>query len=70
MKQAKFIKNHLPDSQEDITTMCTAIGVDSVDTLINETIPSSIRKQTPLAINAFESDYTFLQHITSLAKKK
>tara|TARA_B100000427_G_scaffold90018_1_gene74308 strand:+ start:2679 stop:5510 length:2832 start_codon:yes stop_codon:yes gene_type:complete len=69
MKQAKFIKNHLPDSQEDITTMCTVIGVDSVDTLIKETIPSSIRKETPLAINAFESDYTFLQHITSLAKK-
>ncbi|MBH38356.1 glycine dehydrogenase (aminomethyl-transferring) [bacterium] len=69
MKHAKFIKNHIPDTAHDIKTMCNSIGVDSVETLINETIPTSIRKKETLPITAFESEYNFFQHINLLAKK-
>ena len=62
----KFIKNHIPDTAHDIKTMCNSIGVDSVETLINETIPTSIRKKETLPITAFESEYNFFQHINSI----
>ena len=35
----KFVNRHIGVSDEDIKEMLKVIGVDSIDTLINETIP-------------------------------
>ncbi len=69
MNKAKFIKKHIPDTETDIETMCQSIGIDSLDTLIAQTIPSPIRKTIPLPITPIESEYKFFQHISAIAKK-
>ncbi|MAQ63740.1 MAG: glycine dehydrogenase (aminomethyl-transferring) [Actinobacteria bacterium] len=69
MNKAKFIKKHIPDTETDIETMCQSIGIDSLDTLIDQTIPSPIRKTIPLPITPIESEYKFFQHISTIAKK-
>ena len=51
MTKNSFIKRHIPDTPTDIKTMCDTIGIDSLETLINETIPTSIRKKTKLSIH-------------------
>ena len=69
MTKNSFIKRHIPDTPTDIKTMCDTIGIDSLETLINETIPNSIRKKTKLSIPAIISEYKFLEHINNIAKK-
>lgn len=49
--------------------MLQAIGVDSIDTLIDETIPKAIRLRKPLALPAPKTEYAFLQDFKKLAQR-
>ena len=69
MTEAEFISRHIPDTESEVQIMCDSIGVDSLDTLINNTIPASIRKTKPLNITAINSENQFLNHAKELAKK-
>lgn len=48
MDTNKFVNRHVGISAEDIPSMLQAIGVKSVDELIDQTIPSDIRLKKPL----------------------
>ena len=48
MDTNKFVNRHVGISAEDIPSMLQAIGVKSVDELIDQTIPSDIRLKEPL----------------------
>ena len=48
MDTNKFVNRHVGISAEDIPSMLQAIGVKSVDELIDQTIPSNIRLKEPL----------------------
>ncbi|NDR57217.1 aminomethyl-transferring glycine dehydrogenase [Aliiruegeria sabulilitoris] len=41
-------RRHIGPSPEEMAEMLAAIGVDSLDTLIDQTIPADFRQQTPL----------------------
>ena len=51
MDTNKFVNRHVGISAEDIPSMLQAIGVKSVDELIDQTIPSDIRLKE--CFNAF-----------------
>ena len=67
----KFSERHIGVSNEkDLQTMLEVIGVKSVDELISQVIPASIRLKKPLALPAEGmSEYEFAAHIRSLAER-
>ncbi len=69
MSTDSFLKRHLGPGQEDLKKMLDVIGVTSLDQLINETIPSSIRLKKDPDLPEGISEYEYLQHISELGKK-
>ena len=67
----KFSERHIGVSNEkDLKAMLDTIGVGSVDELIAQVIPQSIRLRKPLALPAEGmSEYEFAAHIRALADK-
>jgi len=43
-----FVNRHIGPGKEEIEKMLKFIGVNSIDALIDETVPSSIRMKSPL----------------------
>ncbi len=66
----KFSSRHIgvTDSGE-LKEMLATIGVESVDELISQVIPQSIRLKKPLAIAEGMSEYEFAAHIRELASR-
>ncbi len=67
----KFSERHIGVSNEtELKSMLTTIGVKSVEELISQVIPQSIRLKKPLALPAEGmSEYEFAAHIRSLADR-
>lgn len=69
MDTNKFVNRHVGISAEDIPSMLAAIGVQSVDELIDQTIPANIRLKTPLNLPEPMTEREFAEHIAELASK-
>ena len=66
----KFVDRHNGISDSDLKQMLDVIGVSSVDELISQVLPASIRLRKPLALPAEGmSEYEFAAHIRELASK-
>ena len=66
MDTNKFVNRHVGISAEDIPSMLQAIGVKSVDELIDQTIPSDIRLKEPLYLPDPMTEREFAEHIAEL----
>lgn len=64
-----FTRRHIGPSDADTKAMLKIIGVSSVDELIEQTIPSSIRLKKPLNIGAGLSEFEYHRHLKSLGAK-
>ncbi|PST84640.1 glycine dehydrogenase (aminomethyl-transferring) [Pedobacter yulinensis] len=66
-----FEKRHIAPDQEQTAEMLQVIGVDSVDTLISQTIPEKIRLKDKLNLPAAKSETAYLATLkqTSLLNK-
>ena len=69
MIQDNFDKRHIGPRDNDITEMLKVVGADSLDSLIDEIIPASIRLPKPLNLEKGMSEYDFLNHMRNLAAK-
>ncbi len=69
MSKDNFLQRHLGPDENDMKKMLEIIGVKSLDRLIDETIPSSIRLSGDLDFPDGMSEYEYLQHISELGKK-
>ena len=69
MKQKDFLSRHIGPGAEETKTMLQTMGLNSVDQLIDETIPPAIRLKNPLQLEDGMSEYDYLNHIRSIAKK-
>ena len=69
MNTEKFESRHIGISENDIPEMLRVIGAESLDQLIDQTIPKDIRLEAPLNLPEGISEYQFLQHVGELAKK-
>lgn len=69
MKSDLLANRHIGISKEDEKTMLRKIGVNSLDELIDKTIPADIRLEEPLALPQAMTEYEFGQHMAQLAAK-
>ena len=74
MKQAfhpldTFAPRHIGPRGDDVAAMLKEVGAASVDQLIDEAIPASIRLKGPLNLPAAESESTYLARLKTIAKK-
>src|SRR5215471_14501314 len=64
-----FAPRHIGPGPDDVRTMLRTIGVASLDTLIDEAIPASIRRSAPLALPAAEPESQYLDRLRTIAAK-
>ncbi|MCQ2341461.1 MAG: aminomethyl-transferring glycine dehydrogenase [Paludibacteraceae bacterium] len=68
--QVNYLKNrHIGLSAEDQEKMCQTIGVESVDQLINQTMPKDIRLEEPLDLDEPLTEQEHLDSIAGLGAK-
>ena len=60
---------HIGINQSDEATMLKKIGLNSLDELIDKTLPKNIRLKTPLQLPEAMTEYEFATHIAQLAEK-
>ena len=65
----KFVNRHNGPSVDDITSMLKKIGANSVDELINQTVPASIRLKKPLNLPVGMTEYQYHKHLRAIAAK-
>jgi len=65
----KFVNRHLGSNEEEINEMLKVIGVDSVEQLIDETIPANIRLKEDLNLPEPLTEYQFLKKLKKIAAK-
>src|ERR1700743_829843 len=62
-----FARRHIGPSPRDVAAMLESVGARSLEALMAETLPASIRQQAPLAIGAALSETEALTHMRGLA---
>ncbi len=67
--QESFESRHHGKSEIELQSMLQKIGVDSLETLINETVPAGIRLKNSLNLPAAKSEVDFLANFKTLAQK-
>lgn len=65
----KFEDRHNGPQASEIQDMLKVIGADSVETLIDETVPESIRMRRPLNLPAAKSEFQFLNDLKVMASQ-
>ncbi len=66
----QFSSRHIGvTNPEELQEMLSVIGVKSVDELVAQVIPQSIRLKKPLALDKGMSEYEFATHIRALAER-
>ncbi|MBP4141428.1 aminomethyl-transferring glycine dehydrogenase [Flavobacterium sp. P4023] len=69
MKTDAFALRHIGPRDNDLEHMLKTIGAESLDQLIQETIPSDIRLKSDLDLEPAMTEYEFANHITQLGNK-
>jgi glycine dehydrogenase len=62
-----FVRRHIGPSPSDIAAMLETVGAKSLSALMGETLPASIRQQTPLDVGRALSETEALAHMTEMA---
>jgi len=71
MKHQKneFLMRHLGPREQEVTDMLKIIGVYSIDELIDQTIPDSIRKKQLIQMEPAKTEFEMLKELHEIAKK-
>jgi glycine dehydrogenase len=64
-----FAPRHIGPRGDDLAAMLKEVGASSVDALIDEAIPASIRLKAPLNLPEAESESTYLGRLKTIARK-
>lgn len=65
----QFVRRHIGPSEAQEQEMLKYVGVDSLEELIEQTIPSSIRLKQDMNLPSAVSEYRFLKEFKELASK-
>lgn len=65
----EFVNRHIGPDATDTKKMLKKIGADSLDQLIDNTVPASIRMDKPLNIPSAMSEHEYLKHIKEVSLK-
>ena len=69
MNPGIFSQMHIVPNSDHLKEMLDVIWVDSMDELIDQTVPNNIRLQTNLNLDLPLSEQEFLEHIHELGSK-
>ena len=69
MKTDIFALRHIGPKEAHCTEMLQLVGANSIEELIQETVPDNIRLKTPLNLETPLSEQEYLEHIHQLASK-
>jgi glycine dehydrogenase len=69
MTTGRFVDRHNGPRKHEVELMLSKIGVSSLDELIDQTIPSSIRLKKPLNAAPALTEYEYQKHLKGLAAK-
>ncbi len=64
-----FAKRHIGPHANDVQEMLKAMGAESIDALIKETIPEQIRLNRPLELGEAMTESEYLRHLKKIASK-
>jgi glycine dehydrogenase len=64
-----FVRRHIGPSDADVQMMLTKLGCDSLDALVDETIPAAIRLKEPLRLGGPRGEHELLAELRAIAKK-
>ena len=64
-----FVNRHVGPGQGEVKEMLETIGIVSVDQLINETVPASIRLKNELKLSEPVTEYRFLENLKKMAEQ-
>ncbi len=64
-----FIGRHIGPSDTDIAAMLRTLGADSLDTLIDQTVPPAIRLKAPLPLAGAKPEHEALAQLRAIADK-
>ena len=62
-----FVRRHIGPSPRDVAAMLETVGAKSLDALMSETLPASIRQKAPLDLGPALSETQALAHMKQLA---
>jgi len=65
----KFVSRHIGPREEDIKEMLKVIGVQSLDELIDQTVPANIRLEKPLNLSNGLTEREYFRKILKIAQK-
>ena len=68
MKRNSFAYRHIGPKAVDVDQMLSTIGVDSIDTLIDQTVPAAIRAEKELDLDPAMTEAEFATHISALGE--
>ncbi len=66
---SSFASRHLGINNDELASMLVTIGVDSLEQLIDETVPDGIRLQGDLDLTKAVSEYQYLNDLKKIAAK-
>ncbi len=69
MASDKFVTRHIGPREHEIKDMLAKIGADSLDELVDQTIPANIRLEKPLQLEDGLTERQYFRKILALAKK-
>ncbi len=69
MNTQNFTLRHVGPNEEQEKEMLTIIKADSIDELVSQTVPQTIRLKKPLSLPDAIGEHEFSKHITALGKK-
>lgn len=69
MTTDSFAYRHIGPREEDVKAMLTAVGVDSIEELINQTVPKDIRLKGELNLADTFGESEYLSRIRDIARK-
>ncbi|HZY26351.1 MAG TPA: glycine dehydrogenase (aminomethyl-transferring), partial [Bacteroidales bacterium] len=69
MHSDKFVNRHNGPRKHELPQMLETIGVNSLDELIDKTVPGNIRLEKPLRLPEAMSEFEYLNHIKSIGQK-
>ncbi len=64
-----FVNRHVGVSENDVKKMCKEIGVNSLDELIDKTVPKQIRLKEKLKIDSPLTEAELLSNLESIASQ-
>ncbi len=68
-RSTDFSRRHIGPSSSDIEQMLQAVGVSSLDELIAQTVPASIRQEKPLEVGPGLGETEMLERMRAIADK-